>query len=81
LKVQVFALRKALGEDRELVHTQQGRGYRFTGLVNRIGPDRSGRRRRPRCHWRYPDRSGRRRPIRSRSAGFDWSKTLLDPAC
>src|SRR5690349_8609324 len=30
LKVQVSALRKALGEDRDLIRTEFGRGYRFT---------------------------------------------------
>jgi DNA-binding winged helix-turn-helix (wHTH) protein len=83
LRVQIFALRKGLGENRELVQSEHGRGYRFTGTVNWLGPDRNERRWRPRYHWGYPDRSGRRRPIRirSRSAGFDLSKTLLDPAC
>ena len=33
LKVQVAVLRKALGADRDLVHTEFGRGYRFTGLL------------------------------------------------
>ncbi|HYZ41179.1 MAG TPA: winged helix-turn-helix domain-containing protein [Stellaceae bacterium] len=33
LKVQVSALRKALGEDRELIRTEFGRGYRFTAVV------------------------------------------------
>jgi DNA-binding winged helix-turn-helix (wHTH) protein len=33
LKVQVAGLRKALGADRDLVHTEFGRGYRFTGLL------------------------------------------------
>jgi DNA-binding winged helix-turn-helix (wHTH) protein len=33
LKVQVAALRKALGEDRELILTDYGRGYRFTAPV------------------------------------------------
>ena len=33
LKVQVAALRKALGEDRELILTDHGRGYRFTAAV------------------------------------------------
>jgi DNA-binding winged helix-turn-helix (wHTH) protein len=80
LKVQIFALRKALGEDRELVQTEHGRGYRFTGAVNRLGPDRNERRRRPAYHWGYSRRSGRR-PICSRAAGSDVSKTLLDAAC
>ena len=33
LKVQIAALRKALGEDRELILTDHGRGYRFTAEV------------------------------------------------
>ena len=31
LKVQVCELRKALGEDRDFIRTEFGRGYRFTG--------------------------------------------------
>jgi DNA-binding winged helix-turn-helix (wHTH) protein len=33
LKFQVSALRKALGADRDLIHTEFGRGYRFIGVV------------------------------------------------
>jgi DNA-binding winged helix-turn-helix (wHTH) protein len=33
LKVQIAALRKALGQDREFVRTERGRGYRFTAAV------------------------------------------------
>jgi DNA-binding winged helix-turn-helix (wHTH) protein len=33
LKVQVAAVRKALGADRELIRTEFGRGYRFTAEV------------------------------------------------
>jgi DNA-binding winged helix-turn-helix (wHTH) protein len=33
LKVQVAALRKALGEDRDIIRTEFGRGYRFTGVL------------------------------------------------
>jgi DNA-binding winged helix-turn-helix (wHTH) protein len=33
LKVQILALRKALGEDRDLIRTEFGRGYRFTAAV------------------------------------------------
>ena len=33
LKVQVSALRKALGPDRDLVRTETGRGYRFIGKL------------------------------------------------
>src|SRR5260370_30616505 len=36
LKVQVSALRKALGADRDLVRTEFGRGYRFIGA---LGPN------------------------------------------
>jgi DNA-binding winged helix-turn-helix (wHTH) protein len=32
LKVQVSALRKAVGADRELIRTEFGRGYRFIGI-------------------------------------------------
>jgi len=33
LKIQVSALRKALGEDRDFIRTEFGRGYRFTSPV------------------------------------------------
>jgi DNA-binding winged helix-turn-helix (wHTH) protein len=33
LKVQIFALRRALGEDRDLIRTEFGRGYRFTAAI------------------------------------------------
>jgi DNA-binding winged helix-turn-helix (wHTH) protein len=33
LKVQIFALRKALGEDRDFIRTEFGRGYRFTAAI------------------------------------------------
>jgi DNA-binding winged helix-turn-helix (wHTH) protein len=33
LKVQVSALRKALGEDRDVIRTETGRGYRFTAAI------------------------------------------------
>jgi DNA-binding winged helix-turn-helix (wHTH) protein len=33
LKVQILALRKALGEDRDFIRTEFGRGYRFTAEV------------------------------------------------
>ena len=39
LKVQVSALRKALGADRDIIRTEFGRGYRFTGVVRNGGPD------------------------------------------
>src|SRR5437660_7140232 len=33
LKVQISALRRALGEDRDFIRTEFGRGYRFTAPV------------------------------------------------
>src|SRR5437762_3663767 len=33
LKFQVSALRKAVGADRDVIHTEFGRGYRFTGVL------------------------------------------------
>jgi len=33
LKIQIAALRKALGADRDVIRTEFGRGYRFTGVV------------------------------------------------
>src|SRR3989440_12598124 len=34
LKAQIFALRKALGEDRGFIRTEFGRGYRFTAAIH-----------------------------------------------
>ena len=36
LKVQIAALRRALGDDREFIRTEFGRGYRFTAAVRSI---------------------------------------------
>jgi len=36
LKVQILALRKALGDDRDFIRTEFGRGYRFTAGVRSI---------------------------------------------
>ena len=36
LKVQVFALRRALGEDRDFIRTEVGRGYRFIAAVRSV---------------------------------------------
>ena len=38
LKVQIFALRKALGEDRDFIRTEFGRGYRFTAAIRSTIP-------------------------------------------
>jgi len=53
LKVQMCALRKALGEDRDFIRTEFGRGYRFAATVRwRCKPivgSRTGVARRTRC--------------------------------
>jgi len=36
LKTQIYAVRKALGLDRELIRTENGRGYRFTATVRAV---------------------------------------------
>src|SRR5215469_2518616 len=38
LKTQVFALRRALGEDRDFIRTEVGRGYRFIAAVRSAVP-------------------------------------------
>jgi len=52
LKVQIYNLRRALGEDRDFVRTEFGRGYRFIAAfrspIDRNACDRRRRRRRPR---------------------------------
>jgi DNA-binding winged helix-turn-helix (wHTH) protein len=48
LKVQVAGLRKALGADRDIIRTEFGRGYRFTGVVrSNVAPDARQRPTRP----------------------------------
>ena len=37
LRTQISVLRKILGEDRDLIRTEAGRGYRFIGSVYSIG--------------------------------------------
>ena len=37
LKVQICALRKALGEDGDIIRTDFGRGYRLTAVTRRTG--------------------------------------------
>ena len=43
LKVQISLLRKALGEDRDFIRTEPGRGYRFTAAVKSTAPWNSSR--------------------------------------
>ena len=51
LKVQIFALRKALGADRNLIRTEFGRGYRFIGML-RSNATAHARRGPRRAKWR-----------------------------
>jgi DNA-binding winged helix-turn-helix (wHTH) protein len=59
LKVQVLALRRALGEDRDFIRTEFGRGYRFTATVRSTVPCNAYR-----CsiQRRYPSQRITRRP-------------------
>ena len=51
LKTQVFALRRALGEDRDFIRTEVGRGYRFIAAVRSAVPSRRCQRRSRRRYW------------------------------
>jgi DNA-binding winged helix-turn-helix (wHTH) protein len=66
LKTQIFALRKALGDDRDFIRTEFGRGYRFTAAVRstatRSACQRPTRRRR-RSRQRLIFRRISRRPL------------------
>jgi DNA-binding winged helix-turn-helix (wHTH) protein len=65
LKVQISALRKALGEDRDFIRTEFGRGYRFTVAVRSTiasSPCPRTTRRRHRSHQRLVSQSISRRP-------------------
>ena len=66
LKVQIAALRKALGEDRDFIRTEFGRGYRFTAAIRSIvawGACRRPARRGHRSSQRsLPRRISRRQP-------------------
>ena len=66
LKTQIFALRKALGEDRDFIRTEFGRGYRFTAVVRSTATRSAGQR--PRRRRRLPrqrlfSRRTSRRPL------------------
>ena len=70
LKVQMSALRKALGEDRDFIRTEFGRGYRFTATV-RSTVARSA------CQ-----RPTRRGPVESKlGSPMDFLATAARPVC
>jgi DNA-binding winged helix-turn-helix (wHTH) protein len=81
LKVQVSALRKALGEDRDFIRTEFGRGYRFTAAITSIvavpenqRPMRRGHRsRREVCRKRTFRQSSRN----WRAAGSNWPRRAI----
>ena len=66
LKVQIAAVRKALGEDRDFIRTEFGRGYRFTAAVRstvvRGACQRPTRRGHPSNQWSVPQWISRRPP-------------------
>jgi DNA-binding winged helix-turn-helix (wHTH) protein len=70
LKVQVSALRRALGKDRDFIRTEFGRGYRFTAAVRstvaRTACQRLMRRRYRSTLELFPQRISRR-------ASYGWS--------
>lgn len=65
LKVQISALRKALGEDRDFIRTEFGRGYRFTAAVRSTVAWSACRRSARRRAWLVPQWISRRRPVGS----------------
>lgn len=78
LKVQISGLRKALGEDRDFIRTEVGRGYRFTAAISAIAevPERPRRRHRVRRMRRAVGRkrTSRQTPDTSRSLGLSWPR-------
>ena len=75
LKVQIAALRRALGEDRDFIRTEFGRGYRFTAAVRSIVAWGAGQRRTRRGH-RSNQRSLARRISRRPLHGRRVSRSL-----
>jgi DNA-binding winged helix-turn-helix (wHTH) protein len=71
LKVQISALRKALGQDRDFIRTESGRGYRFTATVRSIVP-------RGACQRPMRRRHRSRKGLRS---SMDFSATAAPLAC
>ncbi len=78
LKVQVCELRKALGEDRDFIRTEFGRGYRFTAAISSSAavPEnprpmrREHRSRREECR----ERTARRSPHNRHAAPSSWPR-------
>jgi phospholipid transport system substrate-binding protein len=69
LRVQILALRRALGEDRDIIRTEPGRGYRCTAAVKSAAP------------WSASQHAARRsQPPRQRTMSL-WIATLSFPEC
>jgi len=81
LKVQISVLRKAFGEDRDFIHTEFGRGYRFTAAVRSTvasgARQRSARRRDGSSERLVPQWVARRRPV---GTSRDFFRRRFDPA-
>ena len=77
LKVQVFLLRRALGEDRDFIRTEFGRGYRLTAAIRRIETFAEDPRPMRRKHQSRREacrkRTARRSPHRC-TAGSNWPR-------
>jgi DNA-binding winged helix-turn-helix (wHTH) protein len=76
LKVQICALRRALGEDRHFIRTEFGRGYRFTAAVRSTVPwgtcQRPTQRRGRSSQRAVPQWTSRRPPYGRRVARSRW---------
>jgi DNA-binding winged helix-turn-helix (wHTH) protein len=72
LKVQVSLLRKALGEDRDFIRTEFGRGYRFTAAISSVTavPEDP----RP-MRWKHRPRREECRKRIARRSPHDWYAT------
>ena len=69
LKVQISALRKALGEDRDFIRTEPGRGYRFTAAVKST------------ARWHSSQHAERRRQQPRHGTVSHWMSARFFPEC
>jgi DNA-binding winged helix-turn-helix (wHTH) protein len=76
LKVQIAALRKALGEDRDFIRTEFGRGYRFTATVRSTVACQRATRRRHRSNQSLVPQWMSRRPPHGRCVARSLWHTL-----
>ena len=69
LKVQISLLRKTLGDDRDFIRTEPGRGYRFTGAVKSTAA------------WNSSQHAARRRQRPRRGTVSRWMRVRYFPGC